>query len=45
MARIRTKPRKKYEQPKGGLIGCILIIVLGIAFVTWIFFVILNPDR
>ena len=45
MARIRTKARKKVEPPKGGLIGCIVIIVLGIVFVTWTFFVALNPSK
>ena len=44
MARIRTKPRKKVERPRGALFGCILLVALAIAFVTWIFFVALNPN-
>jgi hypothetical protein len=44
MARIRTKPRKKVERPRGGLIGCAILVTLGIAFVTWIFFAALNPN-
>jgi|GEM_PF-4993199 len=42
MARIRTKPRKKAERPSGGLIGCIFLVLLAIAFVTWVFYAALN---
>ena len=42
MARIRTKPRKKAEKPAGGLVGCILLVLLGIAFATWVFYAVLN---
>lgn len=44
MARIRTKPRKKVERPRGALFGCIFVVLLGIGFLTWIFFEALNPS-
>jgi hypothetical protein len=35
MARIRTKPREKLKAPRAPLIGCIVFVILAIAFITW----------
>jgi hypothetical protein len=35
MARIRTKPREKQKPPRAPLVGCVLVIILAIAFITW----------
>jgi hypothetical protein len=45
MARWKT-PRGKKKAParRGGLFGCVVVVVLLIGFVTWAFFVALNPN-
>ena len=35
MARIRTKPRDKKKASRAPLVGCVVIIILAIAFITW----------
>lgn len=45
MARYRTtKGKKKPDKPRGGLFGCILLVVLLIAFVSWALYGVLNQD-
>ena len=44
MARIRTKHRPKKKAPRAPLIGCVLLVVLAIAFMTWAMSGALTPD-
>ncbi|MEZ5365536.1 MAG: hypothetical protein R2748_25215 [Bryobacterales bacterium] len=44
MARIRTKPREKHKATQAPLIGCALLIILAIAFLTWAMSGALSPN-
>ena len=45
MARWK-KPGKsrKAQPPRGGPIGCVLLIVIALSLITWTFFAALNPN-
>ena len=46
MARYRVSRGgpKKQAAPRGGLLGCILILLLLLAFTTWALYLTLNPS-